>query len=312
MVRLIILSVYQMIIMPLQAFDDGRGGIHAHPPLQSIRVVSQSADSLKPCYPLTVIFEVTFIHEASPMERHAFLREVSKRVRVNETTYLNRLSDLGTTNDACLFELADEILGVERLRPLRIAYISALCQVDLKERACLFEQPGPVQFQFWFDEMTRTVLANVEALSSDDERNVLETLKNEEMALLLVDPTNPRFAGPKSTSILKELIDRRTSYSSLLSIILALADRPSTSAISKEQNIDVYLADLQYRRNLLSPVVHTPLMSSIDVKAARELLRLLREIGKIENEATKQVSNRDVEKAIQEKLAMFPLQSSTP
>lgn len=279
------------------------------PDIANVRKVSQSEGELKPCQALTVLFEVTLVEEALRTQWPKIARKASKLVRVNGHDYKNRLS-AGPANDACEFELLwPNPIGRELpLKSAQIALISATCQFDLKERVCLFQEPGDYRVEFFFED--HTVVATVHTnIPTQEERQIIERLNTLPMLLLLLKPTDRQYATPENIKICEELLTIKSDYSEMLAMTAGVAlrlreRRPMWTELTEEQKRE----ELQKRYRLLEPVLkREQLTSRLEGLAAFELANVVTQLAHLVGESPKRVVYNDLQMRLFQKVADCPL-----
>ena len=282
----------------------------APPDIVNVRRVSESESVLKPCQAFTIMFEVTLAGEALRTQWPKITRKASNLVRVNGHAYKNMLSGAGSTNDACVFKLLwPQPIGREPPPPsAKSALIAATCQIDLKERACLFREPGDHRLEFFFGDQTLETTVQV-AAPTLVERQIIARLSKIPMFFLLLDPTNRQYATPENIAELAALLDPPSDYTDLLSMTIGVAKgrrvgRPRWTELTDEQKH----AELEERYGLLERVATLEqLTTPLEALAAFELANVGMQLSHLVGEIPKRAEYKDLQTRLFQKVADCPL-----
>jgi hypothetical protein len=278
------------------------------PPIVAARKVGISETVIKPCQSVTVVFEVTLAEGAVRTQWPKVAREVSELLRVNGEEYWNRLSGSGSTNTACEFDLLwPQPIGREPpLRSSDRALIAATCQVDLKEKVCLFREPGEYTMEFFFGEHRLTARVHVEP-PTPTERRIIDKLSTVEMFLLLLDPTERQYATAENISLLEELASLDSAYANMFSLTLAIAKRHRDPERWVNMTDEQKRKDYREQYRLLIPILTEELDSRVKALAAAQMAHAAGQLAKLEDDPHKRAEFDDIRWRLLERLSECPL-----
>jgi len=278
------------------------------PEVLSIRLVSESSRSIKPCQPFTAVFEVRLADQALRSEWAQVARQASKVLRINDVDFTNRLSE-GSTNSACEFRFLwpEPTDGAAPPRSAESALISADCQINAITRSCLFLEPGQYRIEFVFgDHNLETRLAVNHPTGV--ERKIVDRLNVLPMLLFLRDPTDSQYATPENLGTLEELVAIPSDYSSLLGMVLSLAKQrvrdPSRAELTPEEKRE----ELTARFALLQPVTREArLTRRIAALAAWDLAMTAGALARLEPNPEKRTEYTSLQATLFERVSDCPL-----
>jgi len=281
------------------------------PEIVSVRKVSESETTLKPCQAFTLIFDVTLAGEALRTQWPKIARKASNVVRVNGHDYMNRLSySGGGANDVCRFEILwpQPAGGEPPPKSSDRALVAAACQVNLLDRVCLFREPGDYRIEFFFGEQTLETTVRVVAPTTA-ERGIMEKLSTVPMFQLLLDPTDVQYATPENIATLEALLRISSAYDDMLSLTIGVAKgrrvgRPRWNELTDDQKRE----ELRERYRLLDPVTgQERLTTRVAGLAASELANVAGELARLESGPEKREEYLDVRGRLLQRVSDCPL-----
>jgi hypothetical protein len=281
------------------------------PGIVSVRKISESESSIKPCQPFTVVFEVSVAGEALRTQWAQIVRKVSDLVRVNEHEYKNRLSySSGGANDACRFEVlwAEPAGGEPPPRSSDRALLEAACQYILKkDGTCLFQDPGNYRLEFFFGDHTVVTTVDV-AVPTLEEGKIIEKLSTLPMLLFLLHPTDPQHATPENIATLEPLLHVSSAYEDMLSFTIGVAKgrrvgRPPWADLSDDQKRE----ELQERLALVAHAIDLAPDSRLVGLADNEVVHVTSQLAKLESDPQKRAELLGTRTKALQKLVTCPI-----
>lgn len=251
-VQLIMLSLFSQVASP--AYDELFPKTPP-PPIVSARIISASDTTIKPCQAVTWVFEVVLKSDAMRSQWPRVAQDISQRVRLNGVDYIKRLGNEGALNEACTFEVIWPQPAGPDLPPNSSiqALIAAYCQLNARDRTCLFLTPGEYSFEFFFGERTLSTTVHVVA-PTPDEQAIIEKLNNLPVLLFLANPRN--HDKPEFIALVESLLLVPNDYSPMLSLTMGLAKSKHTGRLLPAELTDQARHDeLATLLELLRPVL---------------------------------------------------------
>ena len=218
------------------------------PEIVSAKVVEHSALTIKPCQYASIIVEVEVDRPILAGTWMRLVQSMSQVLRVNGVEYHNRLSsDSSTLNEAGAFALVapPRLRGPETGAKYQRGKVLMQFSLYGKERACLFREKGRYEIELIPEGPIVKVQVTVEEPTAT-EREIVEALRDENVHLFLLDPTNRQFATPETLALIERFARADTDYKKWLSLSLGLGLYHARNFDSRDEEKSRALAEQVY------------------------------------------------------------------